>query len=128
MSCVQGRTGLRLWQDCILLLHPTIYARCWGVLDVYAKASWTYTEWPCWVIRSHSGDMVRAITPCMCPQTAAMCAGEEWRVCSEQRVGLVRRAADGSVKGVPRCEPHRLQLAVSQLLDDMEEKEAIPDR
>ncbi|KAK9832283.1 hypothetical protein WJX74_005351 [Apatococcus lobatus] len=47
---------------------------------------------------------------------------------SEQRVRVVRKAADGSVRGVPTCEPHRLQLAVSQLLDDMEEKEAIPDR
>lgn len=65
----------------------------------------------------------------MCSQTATMFAREEsWCVDSEQRIGLVRRAADGSVKGVPTCEPHRLQLVVSQLLDDMEEKEAIPDR
>lgn len=62
------------------------------------------------------------------PPDSQMCMGEEWCACSEQRVGLVRRAADGSVKGVSTCEPHRLQLAVSQLLDDMEEKEAIPDR
>ncbi|KAK9856821.1 hypothetical protein WJX84_008996 [Apatococcus fuscideae] len=47
---------------------------------------------------------------------------------SGDRVEVVRKAAEGKEAGLPKCEPHRLQLAVSQLLDDMEEKEAIPDR
>ena len=50
------------------------------------------------------------------------------RECSGDRVEVVRKAAEGKEAGLPKCEPHRLQLAVSQLLDDMEEKEAIPDR
>ncbi len=48
--------------------------------------------------------------------------------CSEQRVEVVRQAAQGQAPGLPACEAQRLQMAVAQLLDDMEEKEAIPDR
>lgn len=44
------------------------------------------------------------------------------------RVGLIRRAADGGGEGVPACSLADALAAVNQVIDDMEDRLAPPDR
>ena len=47
---------------------------------------------------------------------------------SEVRVGLIRRAADGGGEGVPSCPLAEALAASNQIIEDMEERMAPPDR
>lgn len=43
-------------------------------------------------------------------------------------MGLIRRAADGGGEGVPACSLADALAAVNQVIDDMEDRLAPPDR
>ena len=47
-----------------------------------------------------------------------------------ERMGVLKEATSGqsSSNGPPQCDIKRIQAAATQLVTDMEEKEAIPDR
>ncbi|KAK9838290.1 hypothetical protein WJX81_002695 [Elliptochloris bilobata] len=47
---------------------------------------------------------------------------------SEVRVGLIRRSADGGGEGVPACSLAEALAGANQIIDDMEERLAPPDR
>lgn len=49
---------------------------------------------------------------------------------SEERVDLLKRAVSGAAADVslPQCQLSSLQTIANQVIDDMEDKEQVPDR